>query len=270
MSKIAKALERAQAERDAGSPMTITSIQKPVKSVMGSAPSGPVAVPKYNVTAVQQSCDKHREAKRVLHGVSNQVVKDSFNVLRTLLLQRTRTNGWNTLMVTSPTRGNGKSTVATNLAISIARDASQTALLVDANLRWPSIADSLGVDCERGLTDLLMESLEPPEVLVNPGIDKLVVMGSGRAVQETADLIGAPSMRNLVIEMKHRYPDRYVIFDCPHVLDMPDTMMFASYVDGIVLVVEEGVTTKRELQIALEMLEAANVIGVVLNKNTAQ
>ncbi|UZP67597.1 P-loop NTPase [Desulfovibrio mangrovi] len=270
MSKIAKALERAQAERNAGSPTAFAVVHKPVRQALNSMSSGPVAVPKYNMTAVKPSSDKHKEANRVLHGVSNQSVKDSFNVLRTLLLQRTRTNGWNALMVTSPTRGNGKSTVAINLAISIARDASQTALLVDANLRWPSIADTLGVDCERGLTDLLLENLEPPEVLVNPGIDKLVVLGAGRTVQETADLIGAPSMQNLVLEMKHRYPDRYVVFDCPHVLDMPDTMMFASYVDGIVLVVEEGVTTKRELQTAMEMLGNANVVGVVLNKNTAQ
>ena len=70
---------------------------------------------------------------------------DAFNVVRTQLLQQTRPKKLNTIMVTSPGRSEGKTTVATNLAITISRDASQTALLVDANLRWPGISCGLGM-----------------------------------------------------------------------------------------------------------------------------
>ena len=72
-------------------------------------------------------------------------------------------------------------------------------------------------------------------------------------------------MEQLVEEMKVRYPDRYVIFDCPHLLDIPDALVFAEYVDGIVLVVDEGKTDRNNLNAALKMLEGRNLLGVVLN-----
>jgi Mrp family chromosome partitioning ATPase len=74
-------------------------------------------------------------------------------------------------------------------------------------------------------------------------------------------------MQRLVAEMKSRYPDRYVIFDCPHLLGMPDALAFAEYVDGVVLVAGEGETARGDLKQALAMLEGRNLLGVVLNKS---
>jgi capsular exopolysaccharide synthesis family protein len=206
------------------------------------------------------------EERRLLGEGAPRELRDAFNVVRTQILQQTRSRGLNTIMVTSPGRGEGKTTVATNLAITIARDASQTALLVDANLRWPGISCGLGMDLRPGLSDHFLRGLPVESLFVNPGIEKLVVLPAGASQEDSVDIISSPGMQNLVGEMKSRYPDRYVIFDCPHLLGIPDALVFTEYVDGIVLVVDEGHTSQNDLKTALGMLEGRNLLGVVLNK----
>ena len=269
MSKIAKALKKAQEERvDGIRPQDIVASQTDDAHKAGEE----TQKPKYNRTQVQETTALHMERNRLLTHGSAQHIRDAFNVLRAKLLQNTRKERLNTLMVTSPRRQEGKTIVATNLAMSIARDARQTALLVDTNLRWPGVAQTLGVcrDQQMGLEDYLVGQVELPELMVNPGIEKLVVLPACQATSESADLISSPRMQQMVRESKSRYPDRYVIFDCPHVLDMPDALVFSTYVDGVILVVEEGRTTQADIRAAMDMLSDANIIGVVLNKHVTQ
>lgn len=296
MSKIIKALEKAEeAERlAAASPAgIIVPDAVPARPVAQAAqvaqatPAAPVAqaapaqrvVPqvagaerrdsvevRYEQTRVEQACFHKMEERRLLGEGAPRELRDAFNVVRTRILQQTRPGGLNTIMVTSPGRGEGKTTVATNLAITIARDASQTALLVDANLRWPGISCGLGMDSRPGLSDHFLRGLSVESLFVNPGIDKLVVLPAGGSHEDSVDIISSPGMQALVAEMKTRYPDRYVIFDCPHLLGVPDALVFAEYVDGIILVADEGSTAQNDLKTALGMLEGRNLLGVVLNK----
>jgi exopolysaccharide/PEP-CTERM locus tyrosine autokinase len=269
MSKIAKALKRAQEERVDGAGQQAAS----------TPPAGETQLvgeeaqkPEYRRTQVQETTDLHMERNRLLTDGSAQHIRDAFNVLRAKLLQNTRKERFNTIMVTSPRRQEGKTIVATNLAMAIARDARQTALLVDINLRWPGVAQTLGVcrDQQAGIEDYLIGQMELPELMVNPGIEKLVVLPACQATTESADLISSPRMHKMVRECKNRYPDRYVIFDCPHVLDMPDALVFSTYVDGVILVVEEGKTSQADIRASIDMLGDANIIGVVLNKHVTQ
>lgn len=267
MSKIAKALQKAQEERaEAIERAPVASPPAPDDTVKKADK------PSYRQTQVQEASDLHLERNRLLTDGSAQHIRDAFNVLRAKVLHMTREKGMNTIMVTSPRRKEGKTIVATNLAMSLARDARQTALLVDTNLRWPGVAKTIGVcrEEEGGLEDYLIGQLELPELLVNPGIEKLVVLPSCQATAESADLLSSPRMQKLVQECKNRYPDRYVIFDCPHVLDMPDSLVFSTYVDGVVLVVEEGKTSQDDIRESIEMLGEANILGVVLNKHITQ
>lgn len=266
MSKIAKALKKAQEERGDATGAQATTPSGPEDARSAGDETRP---PRYQRTQVQATTDLHMERNRLLTDGSAQYIRDAFNVLRAKLLYNTRKERLNTIMVTSPRRGEGKTIVATNLAMAIARDARQTALLVDTNLRWPGIAKTLGVcrDQQAGLEDYLIGQKELPELMVNPGIEKLVVLPACNATSESADLISSPRMYEMVRECKNRYPDRYVIFDCPHVLDMPDALVFSTYVDGVVLVVEEGKTAQADIRAAIDMLGEANILGVVLNKH---
>jgi len=269
MSKIAKALKKAQEDRaDATGQQAASTPQAGENHSVGEE----TRKPEYKRTQVQKTTNLHMERNRLLTDGSAQYIRDAFNVLRAKLLQSTRKERLNTIMVTSPRRREGKTIVATNLAMSIARDARQTALLVDTNLRWPGVAQTLGVcrDQQGGIEDYLIGHMELPELMVNPGIEKLVVLPACRSTTESADLISSPRMHAMVREFKNRYPDRYVIFDCPHVLDMPDALVFSTYVDGVILVAEEGRTSQADIRAAIETLGDANILGVILNKHVTR
>jgi len=191
---------------------------------------------------------------------------DLYNILRTQILHRTREKGHNTIMITSALEGEGKTTTAINLAVSIAKEEKQTVLLVDADLRNPMVSKLLGFQSELGLSDYLQRDVRLENILFNPGIANMVVLPGGRPLPNSTDLIGSTKMEVLVSEMKHRYPNRYIIFDCPPVLSLSDALIFSSYVDGAILVVEAGKTSRNQIQSALDLLSDKNIIGLVMNK----
>jgi capsular exopolysaccharide synthesis family protein len=171
------------------------------------------------------------------------------------------------LAVTSPGTGEGKSLTALNLAISIAMEIGHTVLLVDANLRHPSVHTQLGLSGEPGLSDYLLDNLPLNELFVHPkGVDHLTLLPGGRPLQNSAEMLNSPKMSRLVDELKSRYAGRIVIFDLPPVLTAADAMAFAPYVDATLLVVEEGKSQRKEIEHALELLSSTNVLGTVLNK----
>lgn len=105
-----------------------------------------------------------------------------------------------------------------------------------------------------------------PNLLVNPGIEKLVILPGGKGVPNSTEMLGSPKMANLVKEMKERYKDRYIIFDSSPLLNSPDPLVFSSHVDGILLVVEAGKTTTDQIKEATNLLKGKNILGTILNK----
>ncbi|WP_432736818.1 polysaccharide biosynthesis tyrosine autokinase [Maridesulfovibrio sp. FT414] len=203
---------------------------------------------------------------RILTSHSSASFTDIYNLLRTQILHRTKKNGHNVLMVTSAMPGEGKTITSINLAISIAREVDQFALLVDTDMRKPSIHKYLGIDAEKGLTDHLLHNIPVHKLLIKPGISKLSYLAAGEPIKGSTEILGSPKLQELILEMKARYPDRYVIFDCPDLLHAPDALVFSSYVDGIIFVIEAGKTSREHVQKALRLLEGRNIVGVVLNK----
>ncbi len=203
---------------------------------------------------------------RILTRNSSPMFTDIYNLLRTQILHRTKKKGHNVLMVTSAMPGEGKTITSINLAISLAREVDQFALLVDTDMRNPSIHKYLGIEIESGLTDHLLHDIPVPDLLIKPGINKLSFLPAGDPIRGSTEILGSPKLQDLIIEMKERYPDRYVIFDCPDLLHAPDALVFSSYVDGIIFVVEAGKTSRENVQKAMDLLEGRNIVGVVLNK----
>jgi exopolysaccharide/PEP-CTERM locus tyrosine autokinase len=259
MSKIEKALERAKTMRHTGQQQALDQVFVEVPVLDGSEP----VYAKTRVVALDKC---HLEKNRLLTFLDNPQVMDYYNVLRTQVLQRTRQKGHNTLMMTSVLDGEGKTMTAINLAVSIAREVKQTVLLVDADLRNPRIHQYLGCDVKMGLADYLQEDASLAELLVNPGLAKMVVLPAGRPLHDSTEILGSPKMEKLVEEMKRRYPERYVIFDSPPVLTVSDALVLSSYVDGVILVVEAGRTHRDQIRKAVELLEERNIVGLVMNK----
>jgi capsular exopolysaccharide synthesis family protein len=205
--------------------------------------------------------------QRVMAAYDKGPYVDAIKILRTQVLQRLRENNWNVLGVTSPGHGEGKTLTAVNLAASLAMETTQTVLLVDANLRNPSIHDVFRFEDCPGLADYLLDNQPIEDLLVHPGIGRFVVLPGGRAISNSAEILTSPKMLSLVEEFKHRYPSRIIIFDLPPLLPTADVLAFAPYIDALLLVVEEGKTTSAEVQRALLLVKDSRpVLGTVLNK----
>lgn len=258
MNKISKALYKAKHE----------SIQQQGKSETHVLEIGsPIKIKQADYrTTVQHPRPKQLERSRILSQIKDQHVQDAYNLLRTQILQKTANKSLNTIMITSPKPGEGKTTTAINLGLSISRNQQFTALVVDTHLRSPKVHHYLDLDCPHGLSDFLLDGVSIPELLVTPDENDFAVLPSGRSLQSSTDILSSQAMKELVMELKHRYADRYILFDCPHLLSMPDSLVFARYVDAILLVVEANKTKQEEIQESIDILKEQNILGLVLNK----
>ena len=194
----------------------------------------------------------------------------AYNILRTRILQRLERNGWNLLALTSPARGNGKTTTAVNLAISIARSTTHSALLVDLDLRRPSIHGHFGFDPAQGVTDLVCGRGTFQQVAFNPGIQRLTVLPGREKVAHSSEFLSSSNMQQFVQDVRERYPRRIVIFDMPPVLGGADVLSFLPSVQACLLVLEAGRTTRDELREATKALQQSTVIGTVLNRGVVE
>jgi non-specific protein-tyrosine kinase len=177
--------------------------------------------------------------------------------------------GKNTLMITSAKPGEGKTLTAINLAISFSHQFNKTVLLVDGDIKKPTIHKYLGLEDGSGLADCLVNKTQITDGLVNPGMDRIVILRGGSPQTNSAELLGSEKMKALLKEMKERYPERFIIFDTSPVLTSADPLVLANLVDGILLVVEAEKTKKEEVLKVLEMFKNKTVIGTVFNKSLA-
>ncbi len=190
---------------------------------------------------------------------------DAFKVLRTQILQRTKEQGMNTIMVTSVQPGEGKTLTAINLALTFAREHQQTVLLIDCDLKKQDIRRYLDISNQKGLVDYLEHNLPLKDCIIWPGIEKLSLISGGHTVSDSTELLGSPKMKSLLDEMKNRYEDRYIIMDVPAVLDGADAMVLAPLVDGIIMVVEKGATPLSDIKKAVDLLPQDKFLGFVMN-----
>jgi protein-tyrosine kinase len=181
-----------------------------------------------------------------------------------------RANGWRTLGVVSARGNPGRTLLACNLAVGLAQEEDLTALLVDADLRAPSIADLFQLPPGAGFGGVVTGRASLEDALVHASIGEpgpeLVILAGGQPVVGAAELMGSPSVAGLVREIAERYQDRMVVFDLPPVLAGADALAFLPNVDATLLVVEEYGTTYEDLEQAQELLGAFNLLGVVLDK----
>ena len=220
----------------------------------------------YTKTKVVQHQPHHLQHNRIIAGFKPGPWLESYKMLRTRCLQLMDANKWNTLAITSPSSGSGNSLTAANLAISIAMEFNRSVLLVDANFQNPGISQLFNIDNNVGLDRYLLNDIALPDLLINPGINGLVVLPAGQAILNSAEMLRSPKMVELVQELKQRYPSRIIIFDLPPLLSHDDTLGFIPAVDCTLLVSVEGYTKTEELKKSATLLKDLNVLGTVFNK----
>ncbi|HXY55779.1 MAG TPA: XrtA-associated tyrosine autokinase [Nitrospirota bacterium] len=192
-------------------------------------------------------------------------VSEQYRKLKTVLLKMTKKDFRNTVLVTSALSGEGKSITSANLAVMLAREYGQTVLLVDADLRKPSLGNYLGLKPVYGLADSLYDGIDLGRAIVKTGFPKLSFLSAGKKVEDPAELLSSHRMKDLLTEIKHRYADRYIIIDTPPALLYAETLALSALVDGVLIVVKEGVATLKGIGDMLETLKGALLLGIVYN-----
>jgi Mrp family chromosome partitioning ATPase len=259
IERIKSALEQARAQRDAKGPVVhIMPESEPAAQLTG----------RFLRTRELPVDAAHLRSQNLISPAMHGAGAQSFRILRTQVLQRMRARGWNSLAVVSALPDEGKTTVALNLAMAIALDASHNALLVDFDLRRPSVASRLGIEVQTGVEDVLAgnQPVEPAFVRLQ-GYERLMILPAGAPVLHSSELISGPSALRLVAELRARYTDRMVIFDLPPLLGTDDALAFLPNVDAVLLVVAEGATRAEHLHRALELTRDKPVVGTVLNRS---
>lgn len=275
MKNIFKALEKVQKEQSEnqdkdqilvkGQPAQKTDAVGPQTQKTGERHPSSQETDHQKSRVVKVREDILRQSKLMSY-FGDDFVSDQYKIIKTKILEKTKNEGLNTILITSAFKGEGKSLTAANLAISLAKEVAYTVLLVDADLRNPSLHSLFGISPQAGLSDYLLHDVPLREIFIRPGIDKFLFLPGHASVENSSEVVSAPRMEHLVVGLKGRYPDRYVIFDSPPLIQSADSLILSKYVDGVILVVEAGRTQKSDIRKALSLLENRNLIGLVLNK----
>lgn len=193
------------------------------------------------------------------------VVAEAFRTLRTNIQFSSLDNELKTIVVTSTQPGEGKSTVLVNLAVTMAQSGKKVVLL-DCDLRKPTIHRKLGVPNKNGLTTLLSKEKSLQECLQLLNVPNLYIITSGPIPPNPAELLGSKRMKSLLQELKEHFD--VILIDAPPVLAVTDSQILSTLTDGVLFVTSYGTTEKDAVVRAKELIEkvGGKILGVVLNK----
>lgn len=246
MSKIQKALEKAKTEQQA-TPTT--------------APRREADRTPYVVRPVQGGqVDAHVVAYHHPHSH----LTESFRRLKAMIRSLDGERKLRTVSFTSAGKGEGKSTVALNLAIAMCQDFDTRVAIVDADLRRPRVHRLLGITPRRGLSDILSGGAVPEDVMITNSVPRLTIIPGGRSSKTPAEMLASPRMRQLVEELKSRFD--FIIFDTPPVLTVSDAIVLGPMTDGVVVVIQAGKARRNLVARAVELLHNSQILGFVLNR----
>lgn len=189
---------------------------------------------------------------------------EAYRQLRTNLQFANVTGHAKTVLVTSSLPGEGKSTTAANLAMSLAQ-AGSSVCLIDADLRRPMVGEYLGLGQDAGLTTALVGRADVDDLLQHWGSDQLFVLTSGQIPPNPSELLGSEEMKNLILRLEQVFDS--IIIDAPPLLPVTDAAVLSQHVGGVVLVVGSQKISTNDLEKSLGALDLvdADLLGIVLN-----
>lgn len=190
----------------------------------------------------------------------------AFDILRTRVLQMLRQNDWTSIAITSPTRGCGKSIVALNLAFSLAHQLDCRTILLDLDLKYPSIAQLTGVTDPASMEAFLRRETDVHHLLQRFG-DNLAIGANNRPVRFSAELLQNGDTKQIMVDLRARMKPDVLLFDMTAMLHCDDVTAFLPNVDGVIIVAGAEQSTFEELEACERQLaEKTNILGIVLNR----
>ena len=202
-------------------------------------------------------------ALRVYHHPRGRIA-EAYRAVRTALYFSTRGSGHKVVQVTSPNPGDGKTTLAANLAVAIANSGKRT-LLIDCDFRRPRVHKVFGLGDGTGMSDVMSGSVELIDAIIETTIEGLSILPCGRRPANPAELLTSNKFQELLDVLREKYD--MVIIDTPPVLAVTDPLTVAPRVDGVLLVIRLAKSARSSAQKTLEALDSigGTVLGIVVN-----
>jgi capsular exopolysaccharide synthesis family protein len=193
---------------------------------------------------------------------------EQYRVLRHVLKERRKLDALTTIAVSSAIPGDGKTTTAINLAAALAQDPDTRVLLVDADIRRPSISKYLELDDApgTGLVDMVQNpALELKKAVRFRTRPNFSILQAGKPPEAPHEVLNSPRLEQVLGEARRHYD--YIVLDSPPVVPVPDCRILAKLVDGILLIVAAHKTPRTLLAAALDAMDPEKLIGLVFNND---
>ncbi|MCF7702182.1 CpsD/CapB family tyrosine-protein kinase [Loktanella sp. M215] len=282
MEKIRSAIAKARAERDAAQAGidTPTPPRTGPAFVMGrpaeldvASPEVPQADAGFDTIAANWAAlpvtdlDADQMRRNRIVSFVRSTESTGVDMMRTRILQQMRDNNWRRVAITSPTSACGKSTIALNLAVSLSRQPDMRSLLLEMDLRRPSLARMLGITPPLvDFSNVLRGKADFAKSAVCYGGNVAVGL-NGTKVRDASELLSSARISNVLSEIEATYAPDITIFDMPPMLAADDMMAFATQVDCVLIIAAAEKTTTKEIDLCeQELARQTNVMGVVLNE----
>ena len=191
---------------------------------------------------------------------------EQFKILRTNLLFPSSGKSPRTIMVTSAVPDEGKSLITANLAVSIAQSIQEYVLLIDCDIRRPCIHTQFGYGTVPGLSDHLSKGIPVSSLILKTIVNKLSILPGGTLRHNPSELVSSQQMSRLLQEVKYRYSDRFIVIDSPPPKLTAEASALSRQVDGVLLVIEYGRTSREMVSDLVNTIGKEKIIGVVFNK----
>lgn len=262
MGKIFDAIEKFENEASRSKP-------KGTKTIYSELPEAKIASGN-SIVASKPRFYSRSDKNLITYNDPLSYESEQFKILRTMLLFPQSGKRARTIMVTSALPGEGKSFVASNLAVSMAQNINEHVLLIDGDIRKPSLHNIFGFPDAPGLSEHLSKGIPLPDLLLKTMVKKLTLLPGGTPPPNPAELLSSNSMSDLIQETKNRYSDRYILLDTPPPKMTAETAAMSRQVDGILLVIKSESTPKKMVEDLIGLLGKEKILGVVMNHNNIQ
>ncbi len=191
-------------------------------------------------------------------------IAEQYRIMRTNLRALSPDKPMHSFAVSSALRGEGKTITSCNISLAFAQEAEKKVLLVDSDLRKPSIHKIFNISREPGLSDLLVGDIEVGSLIAKPKVGGLFIIPAGKMSPNPSELLSSKRLKELIEYLKHEFD--YVFFDCPPIIPVTDAGVLGSQLDGTILVVKAASTGALDVERAFSLFKDANAnpIGAVL------
>lgn len=184
-------------------------------------------------------------------------IAEQFRVLRTNLYSLSPENPLKVISITSTQAKEGKTITVCNMAVTLSLDTEKKILLIDADLRRPTVHRIFNISRKPGLSDLLLGKTDIESLIKKPVVGNLYVIPSGTIISNPAEILSSAKFQDTINKLKEKFS--YVLFDTPPILNVTDASVLGAHCDGVFLVVKAGVTQKNLIEEALNSLINAQI-----------